>query len=151
MAKTVIKYYLFGEMRTHKHAGVAELADAQDSGSCGGNFVKVQVLSPALYRRKFNACGDFLLTTRFSPAAHISRLSCLRSRRADFARTGLNSMKKATARTHSGSLICPEDFEPLFPLRHIVIVKSPKRESWEIMCSGYTREQICLMNRIRQL
>ena len=26
---------------------MAELADAQDSGSCGGNFVKVQVLSPA--------------------------------------------------------------------------------------------------------
>ena len=31
------------------HAGVAELADAQDSGSCGGNFMKVQVLSPALF------------------------------------------------------------------------------------------------------
>jgi hypothetical protein len=30
------------------YAGVAELADAQDSGSCGRKVVEVQVLSPAL-------------------------------------------------------------------------------------------------------
>jgi hypothetical protein len=30
------------------NAGVAELADAQDSGSCGRKVVEVQVLSPAL-------------------------------------------------------------------------------------------------------
>ena len=29
------------------YAGVAELADALDSGSSGGNFVEVQVLLPA--------------------------------------------------------------------------------------------------------
>src|SRR6185503_4670374 len=31
-----------------RNAGVAELADAQDSGSCGRKVVEVQVLSPAL-------------------------------------------------------------------------------------------------------
>ena len=31
-------------------AGMAELADALDSGSSEGNFVKVQVLLPAPYR-----------------------------------------------------------------------------------------------------
>ena len=34
------------------HAGVAELADAMDSKSIGGNPVEVQVLSPVL---RFNA------------------------------------------------------------------------------------------------
>ena len=33
--------------KSSRQAGVAELADALDSGSSGGNFVEVQVLLPA--------------------------------------------------------------------------------------------------------
>ncbi len=32
------------------HAGMAELADAQASGACGSNIVRVQVPFPALYQ-----------------------------------------------------------------------------------------------------
>ena len=35
------------QFRKLAHAGVAELADAQDLGSCGVTPVEVQVLSPA--------------------------------------------------------------------------------------------------------
>ena len=35
-----------------RQAGVAELADALDSGSSGSNLVEVQVLSPAFFLKK---------------------------------------------------------------------------------------------------
>ncbi len=44
-----------------RHAGVAELADALDSGSSGSNLVEVQVLSPALFLCLALSLSEFVL------------------------------------------------------------------------------------------
>ena len=47
------------------YAGMAEMADAQDSGSCRSNSVQVQVLLPAPKEKKKNTKDDFAFVFSF--------------------------------------------------------------------------------------
>ncbi len=53
---------------THIDAGVAELADAQDSGSCPRKGVEVQLLSPALDSLSIAFGCTFFFATLFLQA-----------------------------------------------------------------------------------
>ena len=71
-----------GAFRHTRFAGMAELADALDSGSSGGNFVEVQVLLPAppkalktLSFRGFSL--SFFLGRRITTAHHMGLCVCL--------------------------------------------------------------------------
>ena len=72
--------HIFGDATGRILAGVAELVDALDSGSSGGNPVEVQVLSsvPALFSvllsRRLNS--SLLLTAAFLRFLPISRIRC---------------------------------------------------------------------------
>lgn len=54
----------FGK-RSGLYAGMAELADAQDSGSCRSNSVQVQVLLPAPNKKKTNTRDDLAFVFSF--------------------------------------------------------------------------------------
>ena len=50
--------------KSSRQAGVAELADALDSGSSGSNLVEVQVLSPAFLLPNIDAIGAKLVISQ---------------------------------------------------------------------------------------
>ena len=63
------------------YAGMAELADALDSGSSGGNFVEVQVLLPAPKKRSTDR-GFGLLFFRVDKSYGSARAVCKPPRNA---------------------------------------------------------------------
>ena len=54
-----------------RQAGVAELADALDSGSSGSNLVEVQVLSPAFFKQSSYGWLLFLLVRKQEQASGV--------------------------------------------------------------------------------
>lgn len=85
-----------------RYAGVAELADAQDSGSCGRKVVKVQVLSPALLLLLFLLAGKLILEAD-SPASNLLIAALLRPTKALFSVRRWFSSSQACPRTD-----CPD-------------------------------------------